>query len=382
MICAVPKESAPRETRCALAPEDAKALVQAGHEIRVAEGAGAAAGFADAAYENAGARIVQDAFAEAELLLTVQGPAEAELPRLPQGAALAALLRPLDEPRRAQQLAARGISAFALELLPRITRAQSMDVLSSQATVAGYRAVLLAAGRLPRMFPMLVTAAGTVSPARVFVVGAGVAGLQAIATAKRLGAVVSAYDTRAAAAEQVESLGARFVTLAEAQGAEDSGGYAKAQSEAFYQKQREALAEHAAKNDAVITTALVPGRRAPLLLTEAAVRAMPAGAVVVDLAAANGGNCALTQADEEVQAGGATVLGPTNLPGDLPGNASRMFSRNITAFVKHIAPAPECKLQFNLEDEITAAALLTHAGEIRDARVREKLHAAPAGEGA
>ena len=356
----------------ALVAEGVKALVDAGHEVRVESGAGVSAGVADADYEAAGARVSADALAGAELVVKVQPPRGEELGRLPEGSALVALLRPLDEPELARDLAARKVDAFSLELVPRITRAQSMDVLSSQATVAGYRAVLLAASRLPKMFPMLVTAAGTISPARVFVIGAGVAGLQAIATAKRLGAVVEAFDTRAAAAEQVESLGARFVVLdLDAGDAEDAGGYAKAQDEAFYERQRELMGEQAAACDIVITTALVPGREAPLLIDEAGIRKMRPGSVVVDLAAANGGNCAPSRADEEVDVGGVTVLGPTNLPSDLPQNASQMFSKNVVTLVKHLAP--EDGLAFDLEDEITSGSLVTRGGEVVHEVVQAKL---------
>lgn len=359
----------------ALVPEGVRALVREGLEVRVEAGAGEDAGFSDDDYEREGARIESDvvsALTEADCLLRVQGPARDELRSLPRGAALVALLRPLDEPELASELAERGVTAFALELMPRITRAQSMDVLSSQATVAGYRAVIWGAYHLPRMFPMLVTAAGTISPARAFVIGAGVAGLQAIATAKRLGAVVEAYDTREAVAEQVESLGARFVRLElEAEEAETAGGYAREQSEDFYKRQREAMAKQAAPADLVVTTALVPGRRAPLLLDESAVAGMKAGSVVVDLAAPNGGNCALTRAGEVVERGGVSVYGPTNLAADLAADASRMFSRNVVAFLRHLVA--EGELRVDLEDEITRGALLAFEGEVTAEAVRERL---------
>ncbi len=375
MIVAVPREGLAGERRVALVPDGVKALVKLGLELRVEAGAGLEAGFSDADYTAAGARPEADAAAllgAADLLLHVAPPSEAELARLREGSALIALLRPLDEPARARELAARRLTAFALELLPRITRAQAMDVLSSQATLAGYRAVLLAATRLPKMFPMLVTAAGTITPARVFVIGAGVAGLQAIATAKRLGAIVDAYDTRAAAAEQIESLGGRFVSFElDAGDAQDAGGYAKAQSEEFYARQRSFMAAQAARADVVISTALVPGRRAPLLLDEAGVRGMKKGAVVVDLAAPNGGNCACTQPDRDVAVDGVLVLGPTNLAGDIPADASRMFSRNVVAFVSHLVK--DGKLALDLEDEITQGALVTHGGEVVHAVVRQQL---------
>ncbi len=372
MIVAVPKEVAVAERRVALVAAGVKALVAAGHELRVEAGAGLAAGVSDADYEAAGARISATPLEGAGLLLKVQAPSAQEIAALGSGAALISLLQPLDKPERAGELARAGISAFALELLPRITRAQTMDVLSSQATVAGYRAVLLAASRLPRMLPMLVTAAGTISPARVFVIGAGVAGLQAIATARRLGAVVDAYDTRAAAAEQIESIGARFLTLdLETADAEDAGGYAKEQDEAFYTRQRQQMGEQARRSDIIITTALVPGRRAPLLIDEAGLRAMRPGSVVVDLAAANGGNCALTRADEELNVDGVQVLGPTNLASDLPANASAMFSRNVVALLQHLAP--EGRLALDLADEITDAALVTHEGVVRNPALRAAL---------
>jgi NAD(P) transhydrogenase subunit alpha len=371
MIVAVPKESAPGERRVALAPDGAKTLAKAGLDVRVEPGAGLAAGFDDAAYAAAGARIEGGALASADLVLKVQAPSDAEAARLKSGAALIALLRPLDEPARAAQLARQGVSAFALESIPRITRAQAMDVLSSQATIAGYRAVLLAAMRMPKLFPMLVTAAGTITSARVFVIGAGVAGLQAIATAKRLGGVVEGYDTRAAAAEQIESLGARALKLElDAGDAQDAGGYAKAQDEAFYAKQRALMGATAAKSDVVITTALVPGQRAPLLLDEAGVRGMKRGAVIVDLAAPNGGNCACTKPGEEADVDGVLVLGPLNLPSEIPGDASRLFSKNVVTLVQHLVK--DGKLALDLEDEITRGTLLTHQGQILNAAVRER----------
>jgi len=377
VIVAIPKETLPGERRVALVPDGVKALAKLGLELRVEAGAGAAAGCSDADYQAAGARVESDRaalLAAADLVLGVNPPDDATIARLREGAALVALLRPLDEPARAQALAARRVTAFSLELVPRITRAQAMDVLSSQATLAGYRAVLLAATRMPRIFPMLVTAAGTISAARAFVIGAGVAGLQAIATAKRLGAIVEAYDTRAAVAEQIQSLGARFVTFElEVKDAQDAGGYAKAQSEEFYTKQRSFMAAQAARADVVITTALVPGRRAPLLLDEAGVRGMKPGSVVVDLAAPNGGNCACTKPGEDVVVNGVHVLGPTNLASDVPVDASRMFSRNVVNFVSHLVK--ESKLTLDLADEITKGALVAHGGEVVNAAVRQQLRA-------
>jgi NAD(P) transhydrogenase subunit alpha len=286
-----------------------------------------------------------------------------------RGALLIGLLRPLDEPAQARALAATGVTSFALELVPRITRAQSMDVLSSQANLAGYRAVLLAANTLAKAFPMMSTAAGTIAAARVLVIGAGVAGLQAIATARRLGAVVEAYDVRPAVKEQVESLGARFVELAlETAGAEDAGGYAKQQSEEFLARQRELLGQRVKANDVVITTALVPGRRAPLLVEEAAVRGMRPGSVVVDLAAESGGNCALTRADETVDVGGVRVLGPTNLPSEVAFHASQMYARNVASLLQHLVKDGQPVLDF--EDPITRESVLTHEGEIKNERVK------------
>ncbi len=372
MIIAVPKEVTPGERRVALVPDGVKALVKDGHEVRIQAGAGAEAGCSDAAYTAAGARVVGDVLPGAELVLKIQAPTDAEIAGLASGVTLISLLRPLDDPQCAGKLAARGVTACSLELVPRTTRAQAMDVLSSQATVAGYRAVLVAADRLPKMFPMMVTAAGTLSPARVFVIGAGVAGLQAIATAKRLGALVEAYDTRAAVAEQIESLGARFVKLdIDAGDAQDQGGYAKAQSEEFYAKQRALMATQAAAADVVIATALVPGQRAPLLLDEAGVRGMKPGSVIVDLAAPNGGNCALTQPGEEVVVHGVRVLGVLNLSAELPVHASQMFSKNVVTLVKHLSK--EAKLNLDFEDEITRGVVVTHAGEVRNEAVKSRL---------
>jgi NAD(P) transhydrogenase subunit alpha len=377
VIVAVAKETQPGERRVALVPDGVKALVKAGLEVRVEAGAGVTAGVGDAEYQAAGARVEPDRSAllgAADLVLGVNPPDDATISRIREGAALIALLRPLDEPARSQALAARRVTAFSLELVPRITRAQAMDVLSSQATLAGYRAVLLAGTKLPRIFPMLVTAAGTISAARVFVIGAGVAGLQAIATAKRLGAIVEAYDTRAAVAEQIQSLGARFVTFElDVKDAQDAGGYAKAQSEEFYAKQRSFMAAQAARSDVVITTALVPGRRAPVLLDEAGVRGMKPGSVVVDLAAPNGGNCAATKPGEDVVVNGVHVLGPTNLASDVPVDASRMFSRNLVNLVGQLVK--EGKLVLDLAEEITKGCLVTHGGEVVSGAVKQALGA-------
>ena len=383
MIVAVPRETWPGERRVALVPDAVKLLAGAGLEVAVEAAAGEAAGFDDAAYVAAGASIVADPSAllgRADLVLKVQPPRALEgggheIDRLRQGATLVGLLRPLDLPDVARLLAERGVTAFALELIPRITRAQSMDVLSSMATVAGYHAVLLGASALPKLFPMLVTAAGTLSPARVLVVGAGVAGLQAIATARRLGAVVEAYDTRPAVKEQVQSLGAKFVELPLDTGdAQDSGGYAKAQSEEFYARQRALLGERVRAADVVITTAQVPGQRAPLLIDEEVVRGMRAGSVIVDLAAEQGGNCALTQAGKDVVAHGVQVRGPVNLPSAHPAHASQLYSRNVATFVRHLVK--DGKLALDLSDEVTRAPLLAHEGQVTHEGVRARLAAA------
>jgi len=379
VIVGLPSEIAPGEARVALVPDSVKVLAGMGLELRVEQGAGVRAGFPDSEYEAAGAQIVADAGSVlgSELVVKVRPPHERaegghEVDALASGGSLICFLSPLDEPELAPRLAAHGVRAFSMELMPRVTRAQSMDALSSQSTIAGYRAVLLAATTLPRIFPMLVTAAGTLQPASVLVVGAGVAGLQALGTAKRLGAVTSAYDTRAAVREQVQSVGAKFVELElDAGDSEDSGGYAKAQTEAFYQQQRDLLGEHVVRSDVVITTALVPGQTAPLLIEEAAVSGMRPGSVIVDLAAEKGGNCAVTRADEDVVVGGVSVLGPTNLPSQVPAHASQMYARNVTTFLDHLVEDGELKV--DLEDEITAGTLVVDGGEVVNERVRSLL---------
>lgn len=375
MIVGVPAEIAPGERRVALVPDAVKVLVAADLEVLVEAGAGVEAGFEDAAYEAAGAKLATDRGAVwgTDLVVKVQPPRSVEggheVDALRRGATLVGFLRPLDEPDLAERLASAGVTAFSMELMPRITRAQSMDALSSMATIAGYRAVILAAGALPKIFPMMVTAAGTIQPARVLVIGAGVAGLQAIATARRLGAVVEAYDTRPAVKEQVESLGARFVELDLDTGdAEDAGGYAKAQSEDFYERQRAELGKKLQGSDVVITTALVPGQRAPLLIDEAAVQGMKSGSVIVDLAAEKQGNCACTDPEHTVVAHGVQIIPGSNLPSDIPANASQMYAKNLTTFLKHLAP--EGELVLDLGDEITAGALLAHEGAITNDRVK------------
>ncbi|MGH0038227.1 MAG: Re/Si-specific NAD(P)(+) transhydrogenase subunit alpha [Myxococcota bacterium] len=375
MIIAVPKEIAPGERRVALDPVSAKALVSKGIEVRIEAGAGVESGHEDSAYEDAGASVVGIVDVRAaDLILKVAPPTDAEIDSLREGTSLISFLRPLDEPQTSAHLAERKVSAFSMEFMPRITRAQSMDALSSQSTIAGYRAVLLAASALPRIFPMLVTAAGTLQPAKVFVIGAGVAGLQALGTAKRLGAVTSAYDTRDVVREQVQSMGAKFVELDLDTGdSEDAGGYARAQTEEFYQKQRAELARHIATSDVVISTALVPGMRAPLLVTEEAVKGMKPGSVVVDLAAANGGNCELAEADRSVVKHGVTIIGNTNLPAEVPGHASQMYAKNLVTFLDHLLD--EGELVIDLEDEITSATLVAHEGVVRNEAVKSRLSA-------
>ncbi len=379
MIVGVPREISPGERRVALVPEAVKRLSSQGLEVVIEAGAGEPAGFSDDAYAAAGARVEREAEAvwdSADVVLKVQSPVERpggghEIDPLSSGSTLIGFLKPLDRPELARRLADRGVTAFAMELMPRITRAQSMDALSAMSTIAGYRAVLLGAAALPKIFPMLVTAAGTISPARVLVIGAGVAGLQAIATARRLGAVVDAYDTRPAVKEQVESLGARFVELdLDTADAEDAGGYAKAQDEAFYVRQRQQLGKRVAAADVVVTTALVPGQCAPLLIDRDAVRGMRAGSVIVDLAAEQGGNCACTEPDRTVRVDGVSIIGVTNAASEVPTNASQMYAKNISTFLAHLTR--DGQLVLDLEDEITRGALLTHEGEIVNeaARVR------------
>ena len=389
MIIGIPREILAGERRVALDPPSVKKWVEEGFDVRVEAGAGEQACFVDAEYEAAGARLAPEAaqvFGEAEIVLKVQPPQPLvtppastagsnrghEVDLLSEGASLIALLKPLDEPELAQRLAKRRVSAFAMELMPRITRAQSMDALSSQSTIAGYQAVLMAANALPRIFPMMVTAAGTLQPSRLLVIGAGVAGLQALGTAKRLGAITSAYDTRPVVREQVESVGARFVELElSTESAEDAGGYATAQTEDFYQRQRELLGEYVAASDVVITTALVPGQRAPLLIEESAIERMRGGSVVVDLAAEKGGNCACTKPDEEVVEHGVTLIGWTNLPSFVPSHASQMYAKNVTTFLDHLLE--EGRLKLDLEDEITAGTLVTHEGRILNEKIQELL---------
>ena len=381
MIVGTVTETFPGERRVAITPHVVPSLVKTGSEVLIESGAGAPAGFADSAYADKGARIASsrtEVFAAAEVVCQVRGlganpeRGRADLELLRSGQTLVALFEPLTALDAVRAVAERGVTLFALELVPRITRAQSMDVLSSMATIAGYKAVLLAAGTLPRMFPLLTTAAGTITPAHVFIVGVGVAGLQAIATARKLGAVVEAYDVRPAVKEQVQSVGAKFVELAlEAGQAEDKGGYAKAQDESFYQRQREMMTRVVAANDVVITTAVVPGRKAPVLVTAEMARGMAPGSVIVDLAAERGGNCELTRPDEVVVENGVTILGPTNLPSTVPYHASQMYAKNISTFLLHLAK--DGVVRIDREDEITRETLVAQGGEVVHPRVRQAL---------
>jgi len=366
MKIGVPKETAADERRVAVTPDVAGRLVKTGLSVLVERGAGEAASFGDAAYGAAGATLAAtagEAFGQSDVVLKVQLPSAQEARLCREGSALVALFQPSAEREVVTQLAARKVTVFSLALLPRITRAQPMDVLSSQATVAGYKAVLLAAAATGRFFPMLVTAAGTLPPARVLVLGAGVAGLQAIATARRLGAVVSAFDVRAAAKEQVESLGAKFLEMQLGEQAEAAGGYAKQLSEDTHRRELAFLAQQVKDADIVITTAAIPGKRAPILITAEAVRGMKPGAVIVDLAAETGGNCEVTEPGSEVRRNGVVILGPLNLPSTLPLHASQMYARNISSFLLHVAR--DGNLVVDFDDEIIRDTCVTHAGEVR-----------------
>lgn len=373
-------ECDPSENRVALVPAAAGALQKAGCRVLVQAGAGIRAGFTDAAYSEKGATIVSDRAAlyeQAQVVLQIRAlgacAEDDSATRLRPGQSLIASCDPLSAPDSVGQAASGGGTVFALELVPRITRAQSMDILSSMATIAGYRAVLLAAVAAPRMFPMMMTAAGTLKPARVLVIGAGVAGLQAISTARRLGAVVSGYDIRPAVREQVESLGARFVELdVQAADAEGQGGYAKQMSDDFYRRQQDAMKRVVADFDIVITTAAIPGKKAPVLLTTEMVEAMAPGSVIVDIAAERGGNCELTQPGATISHNGVQILGPLNLPSDTPMHASEMFSRNVVSFLTPMLR--DGQLQVDRSDEVVRETLLTQAGALVNSRVRELLH--------
>lgn len=378
MKIGVPRESAPEERRVALVPSAVPKLAKAGFEVLIEAGAGTEAGFSDDDYRDKNCRIVdRSEVYGADVVLSVRTLGAnpefaADVDLLREGSVLIGLCEPLSEPEAVQTAAAQRVAVLALELVPRITRAQAMDVLSSMASLAGYKAVLLAASELPKIFPMMMTAAGTVPPARVFVVGAGVAGLQAIATARRLGAVVQAYDVRPAVKQEVESLGAKFVELPlETTEAEGEGGYAKKLDEQFYARQRELMTRVVAESDVVITTAAVPGKKAPVLVTSEMVRGMQPGAVIVDLAAERGGNCELTQPGRSIVEHGVHILGPMNLPSSVPRHASEMYARNISTVLLHIAP--EGELALNFEDEIVRETLIARDGEVLHPRVRELL---------
>lgn len=379
MKIAVAKEIEVGERRVALVPDIVARLVKQGLEVLVEAGAGERSFFSDAAYEAAGAKIISDPIVlwhEADILLKVGLPQEredsrSEIDMLREGAVLIGFLNPLGEPSVAQRLAERKITAFSIEMIPRSTRAQSMDALSSQASLAGYKAVLIAAAALPKYFPMLTTAAGTIAPAKVFIMGAGVAGLQAIATARRLGAVVEAFDIRPAVKEEVQSLGAKFIEVQLNEETVAAGGYAKEISEASKQRTQEVVAEHIKQADVVITTAQVPGKKAPLLVTEEMVAQMKPGSVIVDIAAEQGGNCACTEPGKDVLWNGVTIIGPINLPSSMPVHASQLYAKNLSTLVQLMIK--DKTLQLNFEDDIIAAACITHAGEIRNQRVKEVL---------
>ena len=379
MIVGVPKENYPGERRVALVPVVIPNLIKAGLEVVIEAGAGEPAGYPDAVYTEKGAKIVPDraaVFSTADIVVQVlcygsnDVTGKADLALMRKGQVLIGFLRPFGSAEVVQKLAQAGVTSFSVELMPRTTRAQSMDALSSMGTICGYKAVLLAAETSLRIFPMMTTAAGTITPARVFVIGAGVAGLQAISTARRLGAVASAYDMRPAAKEQVQSLGGRFVELPiEAQNAQDARGYGTAQDETFYARQRELLGKVVAESDVVITAAVIPGKKSPVLITEDMVKSMAPGSVIVDLAAERGGNCELTHPGETVQESGVTIIGTINLASSVPYHASQMYARNVTTFLTYMVK--EGKLQLNPQDEIIRETLVTEGGEVVNTRVRE-----------
>ncbi len=381
MKIGVIKETYPGEQRVALVPSVLPSLTKGGMEVVVESKAGEASGYPDAAYTEKGATIAESrdqVFEMSDFVLQVRllgaNPDEgkADVQKFRKGQMLVGMAEALSNPQSVQDLATQGVTAFALELMPRITRAQSMDILSSMGTVAGYKAVLMAANTLPKMFPMLMTAAGTVTPAKVLIIGAGVAGLQAISVARRLGASVEAYDIRPAVKEQILSLGAKFVELPlETGDAEDKGGYAKAQDEAFYQKQRELLGKVIASSDVVVSTAAVPGKKAPILITKEMVAGMAPGSVIVDLAAERGGNCELTKPGETIVAHGVTIQGPENLSSTVPYHASQMYAKNVATFLLHLVKKGE--LTLDMEDEITKETIMTQNGDVVQPRIREML---------
>jgi H+-translocating NAD(P) transhydrogenase subunit alpha len=381
VIVGVPKEIYPGERRVALTPVVVPMLAKAGIEVVIEAGAGERAGYLDALYQEKGAKVLSDrasVFAQSDIVAQVlchganDKTGANDLPLMRKGQVLVGFMRPLAAAETIQQIAHTGVSAYSVELIPRTTRAQSMDALSAMASIAGYKAVIVVADELPRIFPMMTTAAGTITPSRILIIGAGVAGLQAIATAKRLGAVVSAYDVRPAVKEQVQSLGGRFVELPlETGDAQDARGYAKAQDEAFYAKQRELLGKVIAESDAVITTAVVPGKKAPILVTEAMVKGMAPGSVILDLAAERGGNCELTRPGEKTVAHGVTIIGPVNLAGGAPFHSSQVYARTLTSFLQNLVK--DGKVRPPESDDIIRDTLLTQGGEVVNARVREML---------
>jgi H+-translocating NAD(P) transhydrogenase subunit alpha len=379
MILGVPRESFPGERRVALVPSVIPNLAKAGMEVAVEAGAGYEAGYPDAEYAAKGAKILPsraEVFRAADIVTQVlcygsnDRTGKADVPLYKRDQVLVGFLRPLGSIETISEIAGKGVTSFSVELMPRTTRAQSMDALSSMATISGYKAVIIAADTLPKLFPMMTTAAGTITPARVLILGCGVAGLQAIATARRLGAVVSAYDLRPVVKEQVQSLGARFVELAlEAKDAQDARGYATAQGEEFYRKQRELLGKVIAENDVVITAAVVPGKKSPVLVTKEMVAGMAPGSVLIDLAAERGGNCELTRGGERFVHHGVTIIGDYNLASTVPYHSSQMYARNLTSFL--LLLVKDGKLQLNTSDDIIRETLLTHAGEVVNARLRE-----------
>lgn len=379
MIVGVPKEIYPGERRVALVPNSVPTLTKPGFEVIIESGAGVAAGYPDTAYAEKGAKVLSsrtEVFGTADVITQVlcyganDINGKDDIPLLRNGQILLGFLRPLGTAEVVKQVAATGVTGFSVEMVPRTTRAQSMDALSTMATIAGYKAVLMSADALPRIFPMMTTAAGTITPARILIIGVGVAGLQAIATARRLGAVVSAYDMRPVVKEQVQSLGGRFVELPiEAKDAQDARGYGKAQDETFYQKQRELLGRVVAESDVVITTAVIPGKKAPVLVTEEMVKGMAPGSVVFDLAAERGGNCEVTKAGETIVQHGVTVIGPINLASGVPYHASQMYARNLTNFLTYLIK--DGKPRLDETDDIIRDTMITRGGEIVNARVRE-----------
>lgn len=383
MKLSVMRERHPGETRVALTPANITTLTGLGCEVYVETGAGDAAGFPDASYRDAGAEILAtraQLLDKGEIILCVDAAHEAAMVDLKQGHICVGMLDPLSEADRFRELAERGITSVALELVPRISRAQSMDALSSIATLAGYKAVLLAACQAPRIFPMMMTAAGTLNPSRVFIMGAGVAGLQAAATAKRLGAIVEAYDVRPAARDQILSVGAKPVELdLDTSASEGQGGYASEQDDDFLKRQREQMTQVLAQQDVVVTTAAIPGAKAPVLITEEMVKGMKPGAVIIDLAAERGGNCELSQPGETVTAYGVSIIGPRNIAASMPHHASQMYGRNVENLLRHLLD-DEGKLALDFEDEIVDETVVTHAGEVRAARIRERLSKEPARE--